>query len=127
VQLLYYMPAFQYLVALIIFLSFAANVWEAQVINVAPRPDWMNPFFRDLDVVFTVIFTVELAMNLVASGARGFVTSGWNWIDFVVVILAYVGTIFDVSSPRQPLTRTRRIACSSRAGSHCQRNSALSG
>ena len=43
-----------------------------------------------LDMFFTIVFTVELAINLYANWIRPFLSDGWNNFDFVVVSLSLI-------------------------------------
>ena len=43
---------------------------------------------------FTVVFTVEMVMRIVALGfflhRYSYLRDAWNWLDFIVVILSFV-------------------------------------
>jgi hypothetical protein len=49
-----------------------------------------------IDWVFLVLFTVEMAIKMLAQGLcmhpHSYLRSGWNWLDFVVVIIGYLET-----------------------------------
>ena len=51
-------------------------------------------FIYICDIVFTVLFTIEMLMKVVALGfvlgEKAYLKDPWNWIDFVVVLAAYV-------------------------------------
>lgn len=59
-----------------------------------PKTDENRPYEDILDIYFTVVFTVEMLMKIVSLGFvlhRGaYLRSGWNVLDFFIVILAYV-------------------------------------
>jgi hypothetical protein len=42
---------------------------------------------------FTVVFTFECISKIIAMGffkhMHGYLRDGWNWIDFIVVIIGY--------------------------------------
>ena len=47
------------------------------------------------DKIFTVIFTTELVLKWFAYGIKNYFTNGWNWLDFVIVIVSVLGLILD--------------------------------
>ena len=47
------------------------------------------------DKIFTIIFTVELILKWFAYGIRKYFTNGWNWLDFVIVLVSVLGSILD--------------------------------
>jgi hypothetical protein len=78
---------FQIFVASLISANFAANAYEAQVL-VGLRQDEGNTHvevLETLDLFFTVIFTVELILNLYAHWMHDFIRDGWSLFDFLVV------------------------------------------
>ncbi|CAF3629173.1 unnamed protein product [Rotaria sp. Silwood1] len=48
------------------------------------------------DKIFTVIFTIELILKWFAYGIRHYFTSGWNWLDFIIVVVSVLGTVLDI-------------------------------
>ena len=48
-----------------------------------------------LDVIFTIIFTIELFLKWFAYGIRTYFKNGWNGLDFVIVIVSVFGTLLD--------------------------------
>jgi hypothetical protein len=48
-----------------------------------------------LDKVFTVIFTIELILKWFAYGIKSYFTNGWNWLDFLIVVVSVLGSILD--------------------------------
>lgn len=48
------------------------------------------------DKIFTVIFTSELLIKWFAYGIRIYFKSGWNRLDFLIVIVSLLGTILDL-------------------------------
>ena len=44
-----------------------------------------------MELVFTIIFAVELAINLFGSWFWPFVSDGWNVFDSIVVVISIVG------------------------------------
>lgn len=51
--------------------------------------DAIGGFLTVLDVAILAVFTVELALRIVAHGPR-FFRGGWNWFDLIVVAIALV-------------------------------------
>jgi hypothetical protein len=51
-----------------------------------------------LEIVFTVIFTVDLLVNITASWLRPFLSDAYNYLDVVVVITSILGAVSIVSN-----------------------------
>jgi voltage-gated sodium channel len=68
------------------------------------------PLFRALDTLVLALFTAELAVRLLAHGARplGFLRSPWNVFDLVLVVLAYVPAVGPLSTVAR-LARVLRV------------------
>lgn len=75
----------QFAIAFVIFLNFILNAVEAQYVVV---PDDMVTVFTIFEDIFTVIFTVELSLNMYAHWCWKFWSSGWNIFDFLVVTVS---------------------------------------
>lgn len=76
----------QIIVAVLIFTNFVISAVHAQVL---PPPDSpaSNIFFI-FEVLFAVIFTLELLLNFYGHFAMRFLRSPWNWFDSIVVIVS---------------------------------------
>ncbi|CAF0840530.1 unnamed protein product [Rotaria sordida] len=48
------------------------------------------------DKIFTVIFTIELLLKWFAYGIKNYFTNGWNWLDFIIVVVSVLGTVLDL-------------------------------
>ncbi len=48
------------------------------------------------DKIFTVIFTIELIIKWFAYGIKKYFTTGWNILDFVIVLVSILGTVLDL-------------------------------
>lgn len=62
-----------------------------------------NPYserIEQLNQIFLLIFTVELALEFLAQGPRRFFGSGWNWFDMIVIGLSYVAVNPAISALR---------------------------
>ncbi|EKX51123.1 hypothetical protein GUITHDRAFT_134639 [Guillardia theta CCMP2712] len=88
-KLFYDSDFLQYLVALFIFLNFLTNVLQSEI---SPTTDNSKTaaLFDNLDLCFTVIFTVELVVNMTANWFKPFFESGWNFFDLTVVGVSLV-------------------------------------
>jgi voltage-dependent calcium channel L type alpha-1D len=54
---------------------------------------WRNTLISESEIVFTIIFTIECVLKIIAVGFRGkdsYLSDPWNWLDFVVVITGFV-------------------------------------
>eukprot|EP00854_Cymbomonas_tetramitiformis_P007855 gene7855-9328_t len=98
----------QFAIAFVIFLNFILNAVEAQAgMGMLPAnlmriyqadgvahskyivvPDDMQDVFTVFEDIFTVIFTVELFLNMYAHWCWKFWGSGWNIFDFLVVTVS---------------------------------------
>ncbi|CAF4138409.1 unnamed protein product [Rotaria sp. Silwood2] len=64
-------------------------------VNTRQQPTF-SEVLAAFDKIFTVIFTIELILKWFAYGIKTYFTSGWNWLDFVIVIVSVLGTALDV-------------------------------
>ena len=65
------------------------------------------------ELVFLILFTVEMLLKMLAFGfvgkdPKGYFRSGWNWLDFVIVVLGWV-TEFASSSSGLSALRAMRV------------------
>ena len=79
----------QMAVALLIFSSFLFNVLEVQL-DPAQEDAELTQVFNDADLAFTILFTVELAINMAVHWFRDFWKLSWNVFDFVIVGVSLV-------------------------------------
>ena len=56
------------------------------------QPDYYNSTFDNLNLVFTVIFTLEFLIKVAGYGSRLF-ADGWNTFDMIVVLISILGII----------------------------------
>ena len=54
------------------------------------QPDWLSNFHDITNVVFTIIFTIEMAINIVGLGCKKYFTDAMYIFDFFIVILSLV-------------------------------------
>ncbi len=50
---------------------------------------------HSLDKLFTIIFTAELVLKCFAYGIKNYFTNGWNWLDFLIVVVSVLGSTLD--------------------------------
>lgn len=48
------------------------------------------------DKIFTTIFTMELILKWFAGGIKNYFTTGWNMLDFLIVLVSILGTVLDL-------------------------------
>eukprot|EP00960_Hanusia_phi_P003962 116421-Hanusia_phi.AAC.1 len=73
-------------IAILIVLNFLVNIVEKQI-----NPEESSngaALFNNLDIFFTVIFTVELLLNITANFFWNFVLDGWNIFDFIIITIS---------------------------------------
>ncbi len=81
----------QIVVASLIIANFVVNICEAQIHE---TPETRRAFDA-IDLLFTVLFTCELAINLFATLVVEFLYDAWNWFDLVVVSVSLVSLGFE--------------------------------
>ncbi len=64
--------------ASLISLNFVLNIIEAYYNNIDPAST-LQLFFDKLDTSFSVIFTIELCVNMFSTLFAEFFSDGWNW------------------------------------------------
>ena len=97
---------FQILVALLILLNFVVSVFDTEYNP--PDDSFMGQLLGDLDNVFTAVFAVECAMNMVGHWFWVWASDTWNIFDLVVVVVSIAA---DVSQnfPNLTVLRTARV------------------
>eukprot|EP00928_Gymnodinium_smaydae_P012185 TRINITY_DN14431_c0_g1_i1.p1 TRINITY_DN14431_c0_g1~~TRINITY_DN14431_c0_g1_i1.p1 ORF type:complete len:651 (+),score=89.62 TRINITY_DN14431_c0_g1_i1:53-2005(+) len=99
------------------YLAFLAIVTNVVVIGVetnilATSDAHSSPYvFFVLDVIYTILFTVELAMRMVAEG-KDFLTVGtwsWNLLDVAIVVSSITGVFLEVSENEGQLKMIRSL------------------
>jgi uncharacterized membrane protein len=64
------------------------------------QPDYYNSTFDTLNLVFTVIFTLEFFIKVAGYGKRLF-TDSWNTFDMIVVLISILGIIMSAKEDSQ--------------------------
>ena len=80
---------FQICVGIIILCSFALDIAEAELLP--DKDSLMHEWFVSLDMLFTFMFVLELALNLFTHSYQGFKSfreDSWNMLDLVIVTVA---------------------------------------
>ena len=71
------------------------------------------------DICFMVAFGLEMVLKQLALGPRLYFKSGWNWLDFIIVVVAAVGKSSSTRARQsQNLSQKRRMSESS-ATAYC--------
>ena len=79
----YESATFQIFIAALIFFNFVMQCVQMQMLP-ADGSDWED-FFEVIENICTVIYLVELLINIFATWFTDFVSSGWNWFDVLVI------------------------------------------
>ena len=81
---------FEYFIIFLILFSMVTLAMDHPGLDVN-SPD--KEFINICDIVFTVLFTIEMVMKVIALGFvlgdKAYLKDAWNWIDFIVVLAAY--------------------------------------
>lgn len=64
------------------------------------QPEYYNTTFDNLNMVFTVIFTLEFLIKIAGYGNRIFVDN-WNMFDMVIVLISILGIIMSAKEDSQ--------------------------
>jgi len=91
VKRLYDTPASQIGVAGLIFANFIVSAAQKQIMPISDPEPWT--FFMINEWFFGLIFTVELMVNMYGSWPCLFWKSGWNWFDFIIVIISLLALL----------------------------------
>lgn len=72
-----------------------------------------NFILNQIDLAFSVIFILECTIKIIALGfifhKNSYLRDLWNWLDFIVVIISFVGFLPQVNSAALKSLRTFRI------------------
>merc|ERR1719367_392651 len=60
-----------------------------------------SPYTNASEIVFTSIYTFEAMVKLIGRGffinQHTFLRDGWNWLDFIVILMSYLTLVVDLS------------------------------
>ncbi|CAF3101706.1 unnamed protein product [Rotaria sp. Silwood2] len=79
---------------IIISILFSSATLALEDVNTRQQPTF-SEVLAVFDKIFTVIFTIEFLLKWFAYGIKTYFASGWNWLDFVIVVVSVLGTILD--------------------------------
>ena len=85
----YHDPRCEMFVALLIASSFLVNVVEVQMNPLQDNKD-ITPTFEKIDLMFTIVFLLELLVNMISHWFLEFWNDLWNIFDFAVVAVSVV-------------------------------------
>lgn len=69
------------------------------------QPEELTAIVETSNIVFSIIFAVEMVLKVIAEGPFGYVANGFNVFDGVIVILRYKRSFFD----EKPLEKIENI------------------
>ena len=102
---------FQIMTAGLITANFIFNIIEAQLLT-GPEAEHegtpMRKLFDNIDLAFTIIFTVELSINMYGNWARPFFTNSWSLFDLLVVSVSLLA-LFVSALPGFSVLRLLRV------------------
>ncbi|KAM7404696.1 hypothetical protein PAMP_012020 [Pampus punctatissimus] len=79
------------------------------------QSDHVTKLSDTLNLIFTVLFTVEMILKLMAFKARGYFGDPWNVFDFIIVVGSVVDVILsevDETNPMQAIAATENASVS---------------
>ena len=97
---------FEYFIIIIIILNSLALILD----NPLEDPNgWLSITLSYFDIFFTIVFTIEAIMKIIAlgffynrmPGISGYILNGWNLLDFIIVIASLVDLGFTFSQSGQ--------------------------
>ena len=92
VRWIYIGDRFQVMLACLIMLNFLVNICEAQFKSNTPG---VTAVFETFNLVFTVIFTVEIVINLFSTLVWEFISDAWNLFDLTVVLVSLLSLFME--------------------------------
>jgi voltage-gated sodium channel len=95
----------QGLVMTLVITNFSISLAEAEI--VPDEGSSLHKTLEDVDIMFTALFAIELAVNMAAHWFWEFWSSSWNWLDFLVVIVS-LGSIGTDAGPTIKVIRILR-------------------
>jgi hypothetical protein len=99
-------------VAVLLIINFMTNAYEAQMYGKLELEDGSPTSaakrLEDLDTFFTIIFTIELLLNLYAKWMMQFITDGWCIFDFIVVVTSLLSPILEKKGEKNIPVNTLR-------------------
>jgi len=93
----------QILVAFIIFMNFVTAAIQAEILP--EKNSRAEKAFRALEWFYVYAFLIELILNMYGHYFWAFWKSGWNWFDFIIVLVSLMAIYF----PRLPAISVLRL------------------
>jgi hypothetical protein len=109
-QLVYQSESFQMLTAFFIICAFALDICEAQLLPVQGSRSGFTFFV--LDAILTLLFTLELMLNIFAHSNdwfEPFYSKGSSWFDFVIVSISVCNVIVTAGGEELPNAKLLRL------------------
>jgi hypothetical protein len=86
--------------------SVTDTIGEPASISVTGAYSWRNELLIATDPVFTIMFTIECVVKVVALGfvnhRRSYLRDPWNWVDFLVVSTSLLEYVTAAAPPPPP-------------------------
>ena len=81
----------QYAIAALIVGAFLSSIVSAELLPSLPPEEFASTsrLLEQIEMAITVLFTLELAMNVFANFLLPFISSAWNIFDLLVVVLCW--------------------------------------
>ena len=77
------------------------------------QPDWLTKYVEVSNLVFSVIFLIEMILKLSAYGFFRYISDGFNVFDGLIVILRSVSTtVFKYCNIFEVVSASNRRVCS---------------
>jgi len=99
----YLRRSIQVFVAVIIFMNFLTAAIQAEILP--EKNSGADQAFRSLEWFYVYAFFIELLMNMYGHYWWEFWRSGWNWFDFIIVLVSFMAIYF----PKLPAISVLRL------------------
>lgn len=106
VRKLFWSTPFQLFVAMLIFANFLFNIAQNQ--PVPEEGGATEKMFENVDLAFTIVFTIELVINAYGNWAAPFFSNGWSMFDLLVVSVSLLA-LFLSNLPGFSILRLMRV------------------
>jgi len=92
VKMFYLRHSIQILVAVVILMNFVTAAIQAQILPEPKSPT--DRIFVSLEYFYVYAFLIELLVNMYGHYLWEFWRSGWNWFDFLIVVVSLLAMYF---------------------------------
>jgi hypothetical protein len=76
--------------------NFACNIAQSQVDSEAGQQ--AAHAFNIVDIVFNIVYTIEIALNMYGHWWRPFLTSAWNLFDIFIISVSWIAELVNLRS-----------------------------